>query len=116
MNINPLELLKNFQDIQGKMNEIQGKLSSMRVTGFAGGDMVKVEINGHMQVVDVRITREAVDPEDTGITEELVKSAFNDAIQRMRERINEEMASLTGGLDLSGLNLPGSFPFGGSGA
>lgn len=110
MNIDPMELIRNFQGIQGKMNEFQAKLSSMRITGFAGGDMVKVELNGHMQVVDIRITREAIDPEDTGITEELVKAAFNDAVQRMRERINEEFSSLTGGI-----NLPGGFPFGDAG-
>ena len=108
MNIDPMELMKNFQGIQGKMNEVQEKLSAMRITGFAGGDMVKVELNGHMQVLDVIISEEAIDPADTGITEELVKAAFNDAVQRVRERINEEVSSITGGM-----GLPGGFPFGG---
>ncbi len=113
MNIDPMELMKNFQGLQGSIAEMQAKLSSMRITGFAGGDMVRVELNGHMQVIDIRITREAIDPDDIGITEELVKAAFNDAVQRVRERISEEASSMTGGLNLSGL---GGFPFGGSGS
>ena len=116
MNIDPMELMKNFQGMQSRVNEMQSKLSSMRITGFAGGDMVKVELNGHMQVLDIRITKEAIDPEDTGITEELVKAAFNDALGRVRERINEEVSAMTGGLNLNGLNLGGlNFP-GGSGS
>ena len=105
MNIDPNELMKNVQGLQGRMNEVQSKLTAMRVTGFAGGDMVKIELNGHMQVIDIRISREAIDPEDTQITEDLVKSAFNDAVQRIRERINEEISSIAGGL-----GLPGNFP------
>jgi len=109
MNIDPMELMKNFQGMQSRMTEMQSKLSAMRITGFAGGDMVKVELNGHMQVLDIRITKEAIDPEDTGITEELVKAAFNDALGRVRERINEEVSAMTGGLNLGGLNFPGGF-------
>ena len=105
MNIDPNELMKNVQGLQGRMNEVQSRLTAMRVTGFAGGDMVKIELNGHMQVIDIRISREAIDPEDTQITEDLVKSAFNDAVQRIRERINEEISSIAGGL-----GLPGNFP------
>ncbi len=107
MNINPMELLKNFQGIQNKMGEFQSKLSTITVSGYAGGDMVKVEINGHMQVVDIRITKEAIDPNDTGMLEELIKAAFNDAVQRMKDKINEEASALTGGL-----NIPGGMPFG----
>lgn len=109
MNINPMELLKNFQGIQSKMGEFQEKLSLLTESGYAGGDMVKVEINGHMNVLDVRITKEAVPQNqgDTGMLEELIKSAFNDALQRMRDKVNEEISSMTGGI-----NIPGGFPFG----
>ena len=107
MNINPMELLKNFHDIQSKMGEFQTKLSSISAAGYAGGDMVKVEINGHMQILDVRITKEIIDPNDTGMLEELIKAAFNDAMQKIKDKINEEASSLTGGL-----NIPGGLPFG----
>jgi len=109
MNIDPMELLKNFQGIQNKVGEFQSKLSSLTVAGYAGGDMVKVEIDGHMQVLDVRITKEVVpqDPNDTGMLEELIKAAFNDAVRRMKEKINEEVSSMTGGI-----NIPGMMPFG----
>ena len=106
MNIDPGELLKNFQGLQGKMNEVQSRLSAMRVTGFAGGDMVKIEMNGHMQITDIRISAEAIDPDDTQITEDLVKAAFNDALSRVKDRINEEISSITGGMGMP----PGGFP------
>jgi DNA-binding protein YbaB len=48
-----MELIKNFQGIQNKMGEFQAKLSSVTETGYAGGDMVKVEINGHMHILDI---------------------------------------------------------------
>jgi len=109
MNINPMELLKNFQGIQNKVGEFQSKLSSLSVTGYAGGDMVKIEIDGHMQVLDVRITKEAIPlgQDDAGVLEELIKAAFNDAVRRMKDKINEEVSSMTGGV-----NLPGIMPFG----
>ncbi|MCL2293821.1 MAG: YbaB/EbfC family nucleoid-associated protein [Spirochaetes bacterium] len=107
MNINPMELLKNFQGIQSKMGEFQAKLSSLTETGYAGGDMVKVEINGQMQVLDVRIAKEIISADDAGVLEELVKAAFNDAMRRMKDKINEEISSMTGGM-----NIPGGFPFG----
>jgi len=109
MNINPMELLKNFQGIQSKMGEFQSKLSTLTVSGYAGGDMVKVEIDGHMHVLDIRITKEAVpqDPTDAGMLEELIKAAFNDAVIRMKDKINEEISAMTGGI-----NIPGMMPFG----
>ena len=106
MNLNPMELIKNFQGIQSKMQEFQAKLSSLSVAGYAGGDMVKVEIDGHMNVLDIRITKEVVNPDDTGMLEELIKSAFNDAVMRMKDKINEEVSSMTGGL-----NIPGITPY-----
>jgi DNA-binding protein YbaB len=67
-----------------------------------------------MNVLDIRITKEVVpsDPTDTGMLEELIKAAFNDAVKRMKEKINEEISSMTGGLNIPGLTGGGMMPFG----
>jgi DNA-binding YbaB/EbfC family protein len=100
MNINPLELLKNFGNIQSKMAEVQGKLASVRVTGSSGGDMVRVEINGHFEVLSVIISPEAVDPNELSLLQDLVRAAMTDALYKIKEAIRTEMSSLTGGLNL----------------
>jgi len=100
MNINPMELLKNFQNIQSKMTEAQERLQHVTATGSAGGDMVKVEITGQFQVKSVTISPEVVDPGDIPMLQDLVLAAFTDAVARVKEKIREEMSSLTGGMDL----------------
>ena len=100
MAINPFEILKQFQDIQSRMGDIQEKLKSVRVTGAAGGGLVSVEMNGHMDVEKVAISPDAVDPADIRMLEDLVFAAFTDALSRLKEKLKEEMSGLTG------LNLP----------
>jgi len=100
MAINPYDLMKQFGSMQERMNEIQGKLKELKVIGFAGGDMIQVEMNGHMEVRDVRISAEAVDPADISLLEDLVQAATTDALVKIKEKIREEFSSLTGGLPL----------------
>jgi DNA-binding YbaB/EbfC family protein len=98
--------MKNFQNIQAKMGEAQEKLKELKETGTAGGDMVKVEINGHMEILKVKISPEIVDPRDPEMLEDLVKAAMADALFRIKEAIRIEMSSLTGGIKLPpGLGL-----------
>jgi DNA-binding YbaB/EbfC family protein len=100
MAINPFEMLKQFQDIQSRMGDVQEKLRTVRVTGASGGGLVSVEINGHMDVEKVTISPEAVDPQDIRMLEDLVLAAVTDAVTRLKEKLKEEMSQLTG------LNLP----------
>ena len=98
--VNPFDFLKQFGNIQERMNEIQNRLQGISVVGSAGGDMVQIEMNGHMQVLDVRISEEAVDPEDITMLQDLLRAAFSDALHKIKEKIREEASSLTGGLNL----------------
>jgi DNA-binding YbaB/EbfC family protein len=100
MAINPFDLMKQLGSMQEQMNEIQGKLKELKVIGFAGGDMIQVEMNGHMEIRDVRIAAEAVDPADISMLEDLVQAATTDALVKIKEKIREEFSSLTGGLPL----------------
>jgi hypothetical protein len=100
MNINPMELLKNFQNIQSKMSEAQERLKHVTATGTAGGDMVRVEVNGQLEVQSVQISQEVVDPNDIEMLQDLILAATTDAMNKVKEKIREEMSSLTGGMDL----------------
>lgn len=100
MSVNPFDLLKQFQDMQGKMGEIQEKMKTITVEGTSGGDMVRIMINGQMEVLSVQISKEAVDPDDIRMLEDLVLAAFTDAMYKIKEKLREEMSSLTGGIDL----------------
>ena len=100
MNINPFDILKNAQKIQEQMGAMQQKLGQIVVTGSAGGGMAEIDMNGRMEVVAVRIAKEAVDPEEVALLQDLVKAAFSDAAERAREAIAAEMATMTGGMGL----------------
>jgi hypothetical protein len=105
MAANPFEMLKNLQGLQAKMGEMQEKLKSVRVTGSAGGGMVTVELNGDLRAEKVTISPEAVDPSDIRMLEDLVLAAASDALVRLKEKLRDEMAQVTG---IAGLP-PGMF-------
>ncbi len=100
MAVNPFDFIKQFQNIQSRMGEIQETLRSLRVTGSAGGGLVTVELTGGMEVEKVSISPEALDPNDIRMLEDLVLAALTDALNRLKEKLKEEMTRLTG------LNLP----------
>lgn len=98
--MNPMDLLKNFQNIQSRMSEMQERMKGLTVSGTSGGGMVVIEMNGQMEVTGVTISPEAVDPEDIGMLQDLVFAAFSDASAKIKEKLKEEMSALTGGVDL----------------
>lgn len=98
--MNPMDLLKNFQNIQSKVGEMQERMKSLTVTGTSGGDMVRIDMNGQMEVTNVSISSEAVDPDDIGMLEDLIFAAMADASAKIKEKMKEEMTGLTGGMDL----------------
>jgi nucleoid-associated protein EbfC len=97
---NPFDIFKQLQGLQSQMGEIQEKLHAVRVTGSAGGGMVQVEMNGQMQVEKVLIAPEAVDPKDIPMLQDLVLAAVTDAVDRLKEKIREEVSSATGMMGL----------------
>ncbi len=100
MGTNPFEMFKQLQGLQSRVGEIQEKLKTVRVTGSAGGGLVTVEMNGQMQVEKVTIASEAVDPRDIPMLQDLVLAAFSDALERLKEKIRDEVSQATGLLGL----------------
>jgi hypothetical protein len=103
--LNPFDLLKQLQGLQSKMGEMQERLRAIRVTGSSGGGMVTVEMDGDMRVEKVAIAKEAVDPSDIPMLEDLVLAALTDTLSRLKDRLRDEVSQATGGLDLP----PGMF-------
>ena len=101
------QMLKQAQAMQSKMAEMQEKLAAIELTGASGGGMVNVTLNGKHEMRSVKIDPSLVDPKDTEMLEDLIVAAFNDAKGKVDAHMAEEMAKITGGLQLPpGVKLP----------
>jgi hypothetical protein len=97
-------LMKNAHEIQGRMKDMQENLRRLKAEGTAGGGMVTVEVNGQQQVLSCRIEQSLFDAGDREIVEDLVVSAVNQALEKIKQAAADEMGKLAGGIDMSSLN------------
>ena len=95
-----MDIMKNLQNLQSKMGEAQEKMKTLSAEGASGGDLVKVTIDGTMEVISMHIDPIAVDPRDVKMLEELIGAAFTDAVRKMREILQREMSQMTGGMNI----------------
>jgi nucleoid-associated protein EbfC len=93
--------------MQTEMAKAQEALKDEVVEASAGGGMVTVKVTGDLEVKEIRINPDAVDPEDVELLQDMVLAATNEAIRSAQELANRKLGGLTGGLDLGGLGLPG---------
>ena len=96
-------LLKQAQEMGGKMQAINEELKTKRTTGQAGGGLVEVEVNGLAEVLSVKIDSSLIEKRDGEMIEDLLPAAFNAAQQKAKQMHAEAMQSLTGGLSLPGI-------------
>jgi DNA-binding YbaB/EbfC family protein len=104
-NIN--KMLKQVQQMQVDMAKAQEQLKNEVVEASAGGGMVTVKVSGDLEVKEIRIDPDAVDPEDVELLQDMVLAATNEAIRSAQDLANRKLGGLTGGLDLGSLGLPG---------
>jgi len=100
------DIMKQAQKMQEKMQKIQDELADLQVEASSGGGMVTVVANGKQEILEVRIDKQVVDPEDVEMLEDLVVAAVNQAMEKAQELANDEMGKAAGGM-LG--NLPGGF-------
>ena len=101
------QMLKQAQEMQAKMQEMQDALADMEVTGTSGAGMCQVTMNGKGEARQVKIDQALVKPDDAEVLEDLILAAINDAKAKAEERSQEQMQKLTGGLQLPpGFQLP----------
>ena len=91
-------LMKQAQRMQRQMEETSKELESKEYTASAGGGAVTVTVSGKKEVVSVKLSPEAVDPDDIEMLEDLIVAATNEALRRMEEASAQAMAKFTGGL------------------
>ena len=100
-------LMKQAQQFQAKMAQLQEELGERTVESSAGGGMVSVVANGRQEIVSIKIETEVIDPDDSEMLQDLILAAVNDALSKAKNMVNEEMGKLTQGLNLP--NIPGLF-------
>jgi nucleoid-associated protein EbfC len=96
-------LMKQAQALQRKMQELQAELGERTVTAQAGGGMVEAVVNGRQELVSLKIDPEVATPDDVEMLQDLVQAAINEALNRSREMVAQEMSKLTGGLQIPGM-------------
>jgi DNA-binding YbaB/EbfC family protein len=104
---NMANMLKQVQKMQADMMAAQEQLKHETVEASAGGGMVTVKITGDLELKELRIDADAIDPEDPEMLQDMVQAAVNEAIRAAQEMAATKMSGLTGGMDLGGLGLPG---------
>ena len=104
-NIN--QMMKQAQDLQKKMAEMQERMNLVEMTGLSGAGMVKITVNGKGEMKAIAIDPVLLDKQEIEVLEDLIVAAFNDAKTRVDTHVADEMAKLTGGLNLpGGMKLP----------
>lgn len=98
------QMMKQAGQMQMKMKALQKELDTKEFEASSGGGMVTVKVNGKQELIDIKINKECVDPEDVEMLEELVKTAVSNALKDSSDTVSKAMSKLTGGL-----NLPGMF-------
>jgi nucleoid-associated protein EbfC len=97
-------LLKQAQEMGGKLEQLGAELKAKRVIGSAGAGLVEVECNGLGDVLAVRIDPSLVEKQDRELLEDLLPAAINAARQKAKELHTESMQQLTGGMQIPGLS------------
>lgn len=100
-------LMKQAQRMQRQMEESTKEMETKEFTAAAGGGAVTVTVNGKKEVVSVKLSEEVVDPDDIEMLQDLIVAATNEALRKMEEESQAQMAKITGGLG----GMGGGFPF-----
>lgn len=96
-------LVKQAQEMQKRIAELQAELAGRTVSAAAGGGMVTATANGASELVALKFEREVVNPDDLEMLSDLVLAACNEALKKAQDMVSQEMNKLTGGLNIPGL-------------
>lgn len=102
-----MEMLKNPQALQARVEELRAKTLRIQVTGSSGGGMVKITLNGALDMLSCEIAPEVVDPKEISLLQDLVRAAYNDASAKVKEAAQRELSE-----GVEGMPMPPGFPGG----
>jgi DNA-binding YbaB/EbfC family protein len=93
-------MMKQAQELQGRMADLQAEMERAQVEGRSGGGLVVVTLNGKGEMTGVKIDPSLLKPDEAEIIEDLIVAAHTDAKAKVEQLLQEKMQSLTGGLPL----------------
>src|SRR5918997_1517216 len=99
------KMLQQVAQMQEQMQKAQEELANETVEASAGGGMVTVKATGGLEIVEVKISKEALDPDDAEMLEDMVLAAVNEALRSAQSLVESRLGGVMGGL--GGLGLPG---------
>src|SRR5262249_58940673 len=99
------KMMKQVQQMQADMAKAQEELANETVEASAGGGMVTVKATGALEIIEVKIAPEAIDPDDPELLADMVLAAVNEALRSAQSLVESKLGSAMGGLQ--GLDLPG---------
>ncbi|MCD6223322.1 MAG: YbaB/EbfC family nucleoid-associated protein [Deltaproteobacteria bacterium] len=100
-------LMSQAKKLQKDLKKVQEESAKETVDAVVGGGMVSVKASGEGKIVEIKISKDIVDPEDIEMLEDLILSGVNEALRKAKEMVQEKMGSLTGGMGLG--NFPNLF-------
>jgi len=98
-------LIKQAQEMQSKMADVQRDLAGKKVEVSTGGGMVKITANGVNEILSIHIDDELINMNDSEVLEDLMIGAVNEVHRKVKDLAQEEMTRFTGGI-----KIPGLFP------
>ncbi|MDE0994969.1 MAG: YbaB/EbfC family nucleoid-associated protein [Rhodospirillales bacterium] len=105
--MNLANMMKQAQEMQSKMADMQENLQNVEVLGESAAGMCQVTLNGKGEAKKLKIDPSLVTPEDVGVMEDLILAAFNDAKTKVEAQMKDQMSEFTGGIPLpEGFKLP----------
>jgi DNA-binding YbaB/EbfC family protein len=99
------KLMQQAQQMQDKMAKAQAELADEVVEASAGGGMVKVKATGALEITEITISPEAIDPDDPEMLADMVLAAVNEALRSAQKLVESKLGGAMGGMQ--GLGLPG---------
>jgi nucleoid-associated protein EbfC len=101
-----MKMMKQAQELQGRMQQLQEDLAGLQVEGQSGAGLVKVTLNGKMEARTIKIDPSLIKPDEAEMLEDLILAAFQDAKGKVEAAVQAKMQEVTGGLPLPpGLKL-----------
>ena len=99
------KILDKAKELETKMKESQEKIKKIEVVGISGADAVKVTLNGEGEMVKLELSDKIL-KEETGIIEDLILAAHNNAKSQLKSKTSEEISKATGGFGIPGFKWP----------
>ena len=96
-------IMRQAQELQARLAKAQEELAQAKVEASSGGGAVTVTANGQQQILSVKISPEAINPDDVEMLEDLVLAAVSEALTKSQEMATKHMGKITGGLNIPGL-------------